>query len=321
MKRLHNEDAFTLVELLTAIAIIGLLGALSLPALARARESARRAACQSNLKQFALIFKGYASEHHDLLPPLAPYSSVRNDNFSSPLFAAPSAKALIPDYLTDTRIAQCPSDSGGDPGWLSVAARLPDTGDFRTWQQDAERLGDSIALDYFLSAELSRSYLYKGYLATSPEEYYGIWGATTWAPVQASADIPGVGMVRMKDFDADLDLDAPLWPPWVPISAMGSAGGDMVFRLREGIGRFLITDINNPADSAAADSVIPVLWDLYGSGEFSDNDAGSLTFNHLPGGANVLYLDGHAEFRVYPSTFPVLDAPPLVKEISHYGIG
>lgn len=320
-RRLQSQNAFTLVELLAAIAIIGLLGALSLPGLARAREAARRATCQSNLKQFALIFRVYASEHHELLPPLAPYSSVRSDSFSSPLFAAPSARSLIPDYLADTRIAQCPSDSGGDPRWLSVASRLPDTGNFTTWQQDAERLGDPIALDYFLSAELSRSYLYKGYLSTSPEEYYGIWAATTLAPVQASAEVPGVGMVRVKDFDSDLDLDSSLWPPWVPLSAMGAAGGDSVFRLREGIGRFLITDIDNPAASAAADSGIPVLWDLYGSSEFSDNDAGSLTFNHLPGGANVLYLDGHAEFLKYPSAFPILDAPPLVKEISHYGIG
>ena len=70
-----------------------------------------------------------------------------------------------------------------------------------------------------------------------------------------------------------------------------------------------------------ADSEVPVFWDLYGSSEFDDNTAGSMNFNHLPGGSNVLYMDGHVEFLKYPSAFPVVDTPAIVKEMSHHGIG
>ena len=69
-----------------------------------------------------------------------------------------------------------------------------------------------------------------------------------------------------------------------------------LYRLREGIERFFITDLNTPAASAMAQSELPVMWDQV----FTI----PTWFNHVPGGSNVLYMDGHVEFLKYPSKFP-----------------
>ena len=76
-------------------------------------------------------------------------------------------------------------------------------------------------------------------------------------------------------------------------------GDGAALRLREGIERFFITDINNPAGSAEAQSSIAVMFDFL-STEVEN-------YNHVPGGANVLYMDGHVEFHRY-ATGPVTRA-------------
>ena len=77
----------------------------------------------------------------------------------------------------------------------------------------------------------------------------------------------------------------------------GNGGGGTVFRLREGIERFFITDINNPASSSSAQSELVVMFDSTG-GNYGDNNLSQ--FNHIPGGGNVLYMDGHVDFQKYP---------------------
>ena len=62
------QNAFTLIELLVVIAIIAILAAMLLPALSRAKQSAQRANCISNLKQWTLAARMYADDNQDSLP-------------------------------------------------------------------------------------------------------------------------------------------------------------------------------------------------------------------------------------------------------------
>ena len=322
--RPSRGTGFTLVELLVVIAVIGILAAILLPALARARESARRAACQNNLRQFGMVFAMYADENDGYFPPAAPFGSVRADGLSSPLFEAPQGFSIVPEYLTDPGIARCASDTGGDPGWSSVGPRVPAGPiDFPAWQTSAFEANDSVSYDYYLSAELARSYMYKGYLARNRSEYFGIWGAKTTNPPESDAFIHGHDTVRIKDYSENLPIDAGFWPAWVPAppSATGAHGSNEAVRIRRGAERFYITDINDPASSSAAESSIAVMWDTFGSGEFADTDSGGIVFNHIAGGSNVLHLDGHVRFVRYPGEFPIMNDAQIVKENSHHGLG
>jgi prepilin-type processing-associated H-X9-DG protein len=117
----------------------------------------------------------------------------------------------------------------------------------------------------------------------------------------------------VQDQDADLSNVPAICGPNndEPCSNRGNGGGSTLYRLREGIERFLITDINNPAGSAVAQSSVVVFWDVFAANTAPGGPAGQgvMKFNHVPGGANVLFMDGHVEFIKYPGEFPL--APSL----------
>jgi prepilin-type N-terminal cleavage/methylation domain-containing protein/prepilin-type processing-associated H-X9-DG protein len=94
------NKGFTLIELLVVIAIIGILAGILLPVLSRARESARKTQCMSNVKQIGMGLIMYANENSEIFP---------SSTATNPAMA--SLNLLYDTYISDNKVFNCPSDT------------------------------------------------------------------------------------------------------------------------------------------------------------------------------------------------------------------
>ncbi|MCP4643782.1 MAG: hypothetical protein GY851_25275, partial [bacterium] len=195
--------------------------------------------------------------------------------------------SVYPEYLTDPAVQFCPSDPDAEGLAEENQWFVPVTQPCHFSEASYTYYGYAIMEDMVLASGVGENRV--------PADI----DMAGFGPAMLNAFTTAAGGQAYGDrFEADISIDTT---------------GKTIYRLREGIERFFISDINNPAATAMAQSEVPVMWDTIWSPSVQDGFNFSY-FSHVPGGGNALYMDGHVKFLRYPSEWPVSTTMPSMMD-------
>ncbi len=223
-----------------------------------------------------------------------------------PIIWTPDGKAVYPEYLTDINTLLCPSDpdisevlEGGefhcatDPA--SDRPHLDNDPEepicpCKIWPISYFYYSWALKPEHYLRAPVEQN-------LNTKDETFSNWLATGFTEGLADALLGILINQNLDRFEQDVTVE------------YEDFGTMTIYRLCEGIERFIVEDISAPGATAEVQSGIPVMHDMLST---NPEVYGSVVANHIPGGGNVLYMDGHVEFIKYPDEWPICGSWSLV---------
>jgi prepilin-type N-terminal cleavage/methylation domain-containing protein/prepilin-type processing-associated H-X9-DG protein len=272
--------------------------------------------------------------HPDFVNPNHPDPSKWN---SFTYTFAPRTYAIYPEYMSDVKVTICPSDAEN-----GLAERRPEQLSCVMYDNSWDEGSTDPKIKDGCMDEISDSYVYLNWVfdkideenhrfstapellqssfrsigqkigfATEPEsKHVSIWYPTQLTAALTAAQNKSFPLLNdafadkddahrqfIEAWESDLELDSSVIADFDESTKYGNGRSNTVHHLANGVERFLITDTSNPGASAHARSEIPILLDTPA--------VRPADFNHIPGGSNVLYMDGHVEFIRWKDRAPI----------------
>jgi len=196
VEQAKKRGGFTLIELLVVIAIIAILAAILFPVFARAREKARTASCQSNLKQIGIAFAMYIQDFDEMFPLLVgegalfwpqlikPYLGHNVAGTSSSyawtqegLLACPSAPSSGVSYYFGTHYGYNGAVLSNWPWWASPSPRPKSLADIKRPSEILEVSEAGCRCDQVGSSPCDSSFMLTPYTSAGASTCGGYGGA------------------------------------------------------------------------------------------------------------------------------------------------